>query len=234
MNYSSYFLGEHLYSIGRVVVDSSLHTQSADERFFTYFGNSVTYSIRRTFLEDDLPRISECMEDLRSGEVRRTVVRMTGLNGYLRWMLASVRIQDNNNGETFYSISFSDIFSLEALAYGREKHLSDYRYFLSLINDLGFEYCFETKKIRIFMFDCCREIVLIDEELEKWRNSSISSGYVLTRYIETFNSLCRDIKNGVYRFDYELETSVLTGGKARELCLFHGITRFDDPGSFLL
>ena len=39
------------------------------------------------------------------------------------------------------------------------------------------------------------------------------------------------MRSGVYRFDYELETSVLTSGKARELCLFRGITRFDDPGS---
>ncbi|MBQ9078355.1 MAG: GGDEF domain-containing protein [Ruminococcus sp.] len=79
------------------------------------------------------------------------------------------------------------------------------------------------------MFDCCREIVLVCENLEKWRQNSIDAGYIQSRYINTFNSLCRDIKNGVYRFDHEIESSVLTGGEARELCLFRGITRYDSP-----
>jgi len=34
---------ERMYSVGRVVVDKSLHTQSADEPFFRFFGNDVIY-----------------------------------------------------------------------------------------------------------------------------------------------------------------------------------------------
>ena len=41
--------------------------------------------------------------------------------------------------------------------------------------------------------------------------------------------MCRDISSGVYRFDYELESSILTSGRTREMCLFKGITRYDDP-----
>jgi diguanylate cyclase (GGDEF)-like protein len=100
---------------------------------------------------------------------------------------------------------------------------------MSLSSDIAFEYSFETRHIRIYMQDCCRENVLIDEELELWQKKSIDNGWVLSRYIDIFNSLCRDIKNGIYRFDYELECSILTGGKTREMCLFRGITRFIDP-----
>lgn len=229
MNSSCEFLNEQMYSVGRVIVDKSFHTQSADEIFFSYFGNDVIYSIRRTIDDEDFPRILECVENAQKGEILRTVIRMKGINGYLRWIMASVRKISHDNDEPLYSISFSDIFSLEALAYSREKKLSEYRHVLSLINDLAFEYSFETKKIRIYISDCCREIVLINEEIEKWRKESIESGYILSRYIDTFNSLCRDIRNGVYRFDYELESSILTSGRTRELCLFRGITRYDDP-----
>lgn len=229
MNSSCEFLNEQMYSVGRVIVDKSFHTQSADETFFSYFGNDVIYSIRRTIDDEDFPRILECVENAQKGEILRTVIRMKGINGYLRWIMASVREISSDDNEPLYSISFSDIFSLEALAYSREKKLSEYRHVLSLINDLAFEYSFETKKIRIYISDCCREIVLINDEIEKWRKESIESGYILSRYIETFNSLCRDIRNGVYRFDYELESSILTSGRTRELCLFRGITRYDDP-----
>lgn len=229
MNSSCEFLNEQMYSVGRVIVDKSFHTQSADETFFSYFGNDVIYSIRRTIDDEDFPRILECVENAQKGEILRTVIRMKGINGYLRWIMASVRKISHDNDEPLYSISFSDIFSLEALAYSREKKLSEYRHVLSLINDLAFEYSFETKKIRIYISDCCREIILINEEIEKWRKESIEAGYILSRYIDTFNSLCRDIRNGVYRFDYELESSILTSGRTRELCLFRGITRYDDP-----
>lgn len=154
---------------------------------------------------------------------------MRGINGLLRWVLADIRRTGDADGEKLYSISFSDVFSLEKLVYTREKSLSDYRTFLSLTSDLAFDYSFETKHIRIFMFDTCRELVLFDEEISKWQERVISSGFVLTRYIETFNSLCRDIRNGVYRFDYELEASILTNGGNREMTLFRGITRFYDP-----
>jgi len=157
----SALLDRELYSVGRVIVDKSLHTQSADEAFFRFFGNDVIYSIRRTIDENDYVRITESVESVREGEVRRTVVRMKGVSGEYRWILAAVRLLPGE-GETMYSIAFSDILSLEGQAYSREKMLAEYRHILSLNSDLAFEYSFETRHIRIYMFDCWREIVLID------------------------------------------------------------------------
>lgn len=223
------FPGEQIYSMGRVIIDESFHTQSADEAFFSYFGNDVIYSIRRTIDDTDFPRIKDCIDSVSSGERRRTVIRVKGMNGDFRWALASVRNVDIGGGAALFEIALSDIFSLESLAYGKQQQVSDYRCTLSLISDLAFEYRFETKRIRIYMCDSCRDIVLVDADLETWRREALDSGRVLSRYAETFNSLCRDISSGVYRFDYEFELSLLTSGKTRERCLFRGITRYDDP-----
>ena len=219
---------ENNYRIGRAIVDGSFHTQSADEAFFTYFGNDVTYSIKRTIYPDDTEKIEELMKFSDNAE-RKTVIRMKGINGEMRWVLASVRFSGQSGGENLYSIDISDIFTLEENSYRRKKSLSRCRFILSLSSDLAFEYNFETKRIRIYMSDCCREITVTDESLEKWRERAINSGYVLSRYTDTFNTLCRDIKNGVYRFDYELETSILTNGRTKELCLFKGVTHHTDP-----
>lgn len=222
-------ISESIYSLGRAVVDRSFHTQSGNEAFFAFFGNDATYSIRRTISDEDYPRILECMKNAAVGETHRTVIRMKGVSGEFRWLLVTVKLILSEGKEPLYSLSFSDVFSLEHLAYSRERRLSEYRYVLSLVSDLAFEYSFETKKIRIYMFDCFREIILAEEELEAWRNEAIEAGYVQTRYIDSFNSLCRDIRSGAYRFDHELETSVLTGGRTKEMCLFRGLTRYDDP-----
>ncbi|MBP8593561.1 MAG: GGDEF domain-containing protein [Ruminococcus sp.] len=224
----SALLDRELYSVGRVIVDKSLHTQSADEAFFRFFGNDVIYSIRRTIDENDYVRITESVESVREGEVRRTVVRMKGVSGEYRWILAAVRLLPGE-GEPMYSIAFSDILSLEGQAYSREKMLAEYRHILSLNTDLAFEYSFETRHIRIYMFDCWREIVLIDRDLDSWQKEAVENGYVLSRYSDTFDRLCGDIREGTYRFDHEFESSVLTAGKTRELCLFRGMTRHEDP-----
>ena len=221
--------GEKLYSIGRATVDGSFHTQSADEAFFSYFGNDVTYSIKRTIDPADFPRMEECLKDAEHNGTSSTVIRMRGVNGLLRWILASVRM--TGGADPLFSITFSDILSLESQGFLRQRRLSDYRSFLGLSGDLAFEYSFETEHIRIFMFDLSREVVLFDERLDKWQKNAINKGYVLSRHLEPFNSLCRDIRNGVYRFDYEFESSVLTEGRTKEMYLFRGITRYDSPDS---
>ncbi|MBE6857423.1 MAG: GGDEF domain-containing protein [Ruminococcus sp.] len=229
MNSSNEFLNEQLYTVGKVTVDKSLHTQSADEAFFRFFGNDVIYSIKRTVDEKDFLRLEQTVNDVKQGETLKTVIRMKGVNNELRWMLATVRLAVNSESEPLYNISLSDILSLEALAYNREYRISEYRHMLSMINDLAFEYSFETKLIRIYMFDCFREIVLVNKDLGQWQKESIELGYVPPRYADVFRKLCSDIENGVYRFDYEFESSILTYGKTRELSLFRGITRYDSP-----
>ena len=132
------FLNERLYSVGRAVVDRSFHTQSGNEAFFAFFGNDVTYSIRRTICDEDYPRILECMENASVGNLRRTVIRMKSVSGELRWILVTVRLVLSEGREPMYSMNFSDVFSLESLAYSRQRRLSEYRHVLSLISDLAF------------------------------------------------------------------------------------------------
>lgn len=224
----SKFINEKIYSLGNVIIDESFHTQRADETFFRYFGNDVVYSIKRTIYEDDFPRIEECLKIASENIPSKTIIRMKGINNSLRWMLACIKMIENTS-EKLFSITFNDVFSLESLAYTREKTISEYRHILTLMNDLAFKYDFQTKKIKIYMFDCCREIILTDRNIDEWQTDAVQSGYILSRYTETFNKLCNDIRNGVYRFEYEFESSILTLGKNREMCLFRGITRYEDP-----
>ncbi|MCD8188206.1 MAG: GGDEF domain-containing protein [Ruminococcus sp.] len=107
--------------------------------------------------------------------------------------------------------------------------IAEYRHVFSLTSDLAFEYSFETKLIRIYMFDCFREITITRVSLSQWRENALDSGYISSRYIDTFKRLCSSIESGVYRFDCEFEASLLTGGKTREMYLFRGLTRYDDP-----
>ena len=71
MNSLPGFLNEEMYSVGKVIIDSSFHMQRADESFFRYFGNDVIYSIKRTIDENDFERISECLKIAENGVQKR-------------------------------------------------------------------------------------------------------------------------------------------------------------------
>ena len=221
-------LNQQYYTIGTVFIDESFHMQSADEEFFRYFGNDVTYSIQRTIYEDDLPYFRSVLNSLERNEHQKIVLRMKGISAEYRWFLASVKRTDKEDNEKCYKITLNDIFSLETLVYDHKYLIGEYRHLLSMIHDLAFEYNFETKIIKIYLFDCFREIILINEDLETWRKETISQKYVRPEYVDTFNKLCSDIQNGTYRFDYEIESSILTYGKSVEFNLFKGVTRYDD------
>lgn len=216
-------LNQQCYTIGTVIIDESFHTQSADEEFFRYFGNDVTYSIQRTIHKDDFESFQKTLENLEKGDTEKIVLRMKGISSKFRWFLASVKKTDRQ-----YRITLNDIFSLETLVYDRECLIGEYRHLLSMIHDLAFEYSFETKIIKIYLFDCFREIIIINEDLEVWRKKAISKKYIRPEYIEAFNNLCLDIQNGKYRFDYDIESSVFTYGKSFEFNQFKGVTRYND------
>ncbi len=218
-----------LYCVGRVVIDKSFHTQNADEGFFRFFGNGVIYSIRRTVEESDFPRLEACIAGAETDTVRSTAVRMRSRSGELRWMLVSVKKLSYDLEETLYSLDLSDILSLEELSAACRSAADNYRMILSLLNELAFEYSFETKRIRIFMFDSCREITLTDCLLSEWIEESL--GLIPQRCRETFDRLCDDIQTGAFRFDHELDAGFLTDGKSRETCLFRGATLYTDPES---
>ena len=57
------------YRIGKVTIDKSFHTQSADENFYNYFCNDTLYSMTRTIHPDDLELFKETVNSLSDDEV---------------------------------------------------------------------------------------------------------------------------------------------------------------------
>ena len=71
-------LNENSYRIGKVTIDLSLHTQSADEAFFHYFGNDVLYSIKRTIHDDDIDSFTKAVRSAENSATVKTVLKMKG------------------------------------------------------------------------------------------------------------------------------------------------------------
>ncbi len=223
-------LNENSYRIGRVTVDSNLHTQSADEAFFHYFGNDVLYSIKRTIHKDDVEKFMTLTESLNETDTIKTVIKMKGCHSDYRYMLLSLTRNKilSKDDNIFIDIFIHDVLSLERLIYASEYKISDYRFMLSMVKNLAFEYNFETRRIKIYFFELFRDIIIADEELDAWEKYVKEKKYISHEYEKTLHNICSDIKNGVYRFEYELESSIFSFGSKTEFSLISGVTRYDD------
>ena len=223
-------LNENSYRIGRVTIDLSLHTQSADEAFFHYFGNDVLYSIKRTIHNDDVQKFMDRISSAGKSETVKTVIRMKGCREDYRYMLLSITRNSllSDDEKTFMDISLHDVFSLEKLIYASEYKINEYRFLLSMVKNLAFEYSFETKRIKIYFFEMFRDMVIADEEIDTWRNFVIENKFIDNSSLTVFDNLCSDIKNGVYRFEHELESSIFSFGKKKEYSLISGVTYHND------
>ena len=223
-------LNENSYRIGKVTIDLSLHTQSADEAFFHYFGNDVLYSIKRTIHDDDIDSFTKAVCSAENSGTVKTVLRMKGCFGDYRYVLASISKNNilSKDGNIFIDISLHDILSLERLLYASEYKINEYRFTLSMCRDLAFEYSFETKRIRIYFFDSYRDIIITDEEIDVWKKFAAENRFIENNMIPILDDLCSDIKNGIYRFEYEFESSIFSLGRKKEYCLVKGVTHYDD------
>lgn len=223
-------LNENSYRIGKVTIDLSLHTQSADEAYFHYFGNDVLYSIQRTIHEDDVENFMDMVHSAGKSEIVKTVARMKGCRNDYRYVLASMTKNSmlSKDDNVFIDISLHDILSLERLIYASEYKINEYRFLLSMCKDLAFEYSFETKRIKIYFFESYRDIIIVDEEIDVWKKSVIENKFLENDIQPIFEDLCSDIKNGIYRFEYEIESSMFSFGRKKECNLIKGVTHYDD------
>lgn len=215
--------------IGRVTTDASFHTQHADEAYFHYFGNDVLYSILRTIHPEEVSGFCAAAKALSDHQQDQLVIRMRGVGRDYRWMLVTLSAKPGPDGARFYRIGLQDICALDAGMQDAAAQIVDYRFLFSLMRDLAFSYDSQTKQMEVYSIDCYRNVMLFRDSLETWRLRALEGHLIERSQIAQFEALCDDIANGTYRFQYELETSLLSGsGKRMECQQFKGITRYDD------
>ena len=103
------------YRIGRVTIDESFHTQSADENFYHYFCNDTLYSLTRTIYPDDVEFFKKTVSSLGDDEVRHCMIRMKNRQDEYRWMIMkmSVNVQMLSHGTRLTDIVVKDAVELE-------------------------------------------------------------------------------------------------------------------------
>lgn len=224
------------YRIGRVTIDGSFHTQSADENFFSYFCNDTLYSMTRTIHPDDLADFKELVNTLGDDEVKHCIIRMKNAEGTYRWMIMkmSVNIQMLSRGTRLTDIVVKDAFFLEKSTTGLENIIERFRFLMSVQEAVIFEYSSMTNRFYIYSFDYNVNTVFYNEDFDYFHFHMLSENMISEGSRETFESFFESVKSGISRFRFEMETGMFTGGEHTCLQQFSGFTETDDDGNSIV
>lgn len=224
------------YRIGRVTIDSSFHTRSADENFFKYFRNDTLYSMTRTVHPDDLDFFKKSVNSLGDDEVRHCIIRMKNADNEYRWMIIkmSLNIQMKSRGLKLTDIVVKDAVGLEKNTTGLENIIERFRFLMSVQEAIIFEYSSMTNRFYIYSFDYNANTVFYNEDFDYFRFHILSENLISDRSRETFESFFESVKGGISRFSFEMETGILTNGDQSSLQQFSGFTETDSEGNSLV
>ncbi len=217
------------YRIGKATIDSSFHTLTADESFFSYFNNGALFSITRTIHPDDLDEFKKIVASVGNEEVKHTVIRMKSSDNSYRWMIVmiSVNRQLSPMGIRYVDIVVKDILMLENETTAFENVINNFRYLLSLQETIIFEYNSNTHRIAVYSFDYNINTVFFNEDIDYFSFRVKSENMIDRADTEDFDNFCNSLKNCDLRFSYEMNTNILTGGEQMQNQVFSGFTVSD-------
>ena len=221
------------YRIGRVTIDESFHTQSADENFYQYFCNDTLYSMIRTVYPDDVEFFKETVRSLGDDEVRHCMIRMKNKQDEYRWMIMkmSVNVQMLSHGTRLTDIVVKDAVELEKSTTGLENIIERFRFLMSVQEAVIFEYSSITNRFYVYSFDYNVNTVFLNEDFDYFRFHALSEGLIAESSRETFESFFESVKAGISRFSFEMESGIITAGDQTSVQIFSGFSETDSDGN---
>ena len=221
------------YRIGRVTIDESFHTQSADENFYQYFCNDTLYSMTRTIYPDDVEFFKKTVSSLGDDEVRHCMIRMKNRQDEYRWMIMkmSVNVQMLSHGTRLTDIVVKDAVELEKSTTGLENIIERFRFLMSVQEAVIFEYSSITNRFYVYSFDYNVNTVFLNEDFDYFRFHALSEGLIAESSRETFESFFESVKAGISRFSFEMESGIITGGDQTSVQIFSGFSETDSDGN---
>ncbi len=221
------------YRIGRVTIDESFHTQSADENFYQYFCNDTLYSMTRTIYPDDVEFFKETVRSLGDDEVRHCMIRMKNMQDEYRWMIMkmSVNVQMLSHGTRLTDIVVKDAVELEKSTTGLENIIERFRFLMSVQEAVIFEYSSITNRFYVYSFDYNVNTVFLNEDFDYFRFHALSEGLIAESSRETFESFFESVKAGISRFSFEMESGIISGGDQTSVQIFSGFSETDSDGN---
>jgi len=215
-----------------VIVDGYYNAVSGSPDFFSYIGSKNLTSFLKNAYTDDIPRIREIFETLKFGESSYLAFRLKCCKQSFEWVFMEAKLlanDDNNNIETkrIYT-EIHIIKDFKSAIIKNDSAVKEYRTLLGILEEIYFEYSFESQNIRFYWINKNQDINIYNDKFSEWKKYMTENNYIKKKNISIFEKFCRDIQNGSRKFAYEISDSIVYADDEFIYNTFKGATIFFD------
>lgn len=213
------------FNTGSVTIDKRLQIKNADEDFYKYVGLDSFVSLAKSAHPKDLSRLSQAVEELAEEGHSMITYRIRRHDGRYRWILADLEYNTVElNGEQLINVNIQDIQALERELREIKNENSEYGEYFGLLDEFLFVYHIDEDEFKVFMGGNKQSVNVINSTLDLWIADVKRNKFIDKEYIDTFDSLCEDLRHGTRSFRYELLSSEFSVNKTKEMHLVKGKT----------
>ncbi len=211
MNITKYYSKEdknpHIYR-GRATLQKGYTVVDADESFYRYIGANSARPFPKLVHPDDVECVIDALGHL-DEEPQRLIFRLLSSDGSYRYMYG---VFEHNGRELdgFQTIDLNllDIMRIHHRYDSDFVKLTKYRKFMSLSDELYFEYSFESDYLTIFEYINNRAIQRYKDTLSNLQQSVSASDKFTFKQKAEFESFSEYLKNSTETMELELDGEV--------------------------
>lgn len=213
------------FNTGSATIDKYLQIKKADEKFYQYVGEDNFISLVKSAHPADLNRLSMAVQELKEDGHNMITYRIRRKDGKYRWILAELEYEMVEfEGEPLIRINIQDIQTLKHEMNEMKDKNNEYGEYFGLLDEILFLYNIEENLFQVFYGGSKQIDLLVDTTLDEWIHEAEENEYISKEHLESFDSLCRDLKNGSRSFRYEILSKAFSPDHDMKLHLIKGKT----------
>ena len=211
--------GAYIAYYGRATIKNDYEFVNGDEAFYHFRGKNSSYSLLDLLHPDDKEDFQSVAGELDKGR-QCTIVRMKDAEDNYRLLYLEIELNGRQYGDfKSFNLEFSNFMELKDRYVKYTELVKKYREFMSLSENMFFEYNHDTDIISIYRYVNVKSIPVQKKKMSEIKNEGPASG--------EFEMFCDFLKRGIDRFNVGFEAGYLVK-EAEGRYSIRGCTMYDN------
>lgn len=193
---------------GRATLQKGYTVVDGNESFYRYVGSNSARPFPKMVHPEDADCVFEALERL-DEEPQRLIFRLLCGDGSYRYMYGVFEYNGREqDGFRFVDVNMLDIMRIHHRYDSDSAKLVKYRKFMSLSDELYFEYSYATDKVNIFEYINNRAVLRVDDTLSNLQQQISGSDVFTFKQKAEFESFVEYLKNFAENMELELDGEI--------------------------
>lgn len=208
---------ESEFYTGIATIDEEMALRKADEGFYRFLAQDIYAPISQSIHPDDLHRVKEAMEEIKSGRIPNNIVsaRMKRKDGRYSWTSINMSFEPfEEGGKKLFSFRFLDLASAEDYNSAFQQLKNEYELILSMQDCIILSYDIKEKVLKVFRQCGTQRLPLFTGTLNEWQEELKDK--IDPSSEKEFDSLCKKMEEGEKSIHHCIMTSAFAGDDTME------------------